>query len=350
MHKVWSEQKWQVDSPGTSVSGTKSAQSYGKRASSNESVGEHPADPAGTMSDTDKTTHDQNFKNLILDFTLAAVRFFGGPEGWDIPDDAVFTPLRQEQLKYMLSDSHHELDTPLEVRLPGGEREAIVYVLEEDTEPRDFSIHRLSHYVLEVAELNKTRRVVPIVIFLRAGEVETELVLGTERETYLKSTYIACHLARLNALQFLQSENIVARILLPCMHSPADRRVEVVARAIEGVITLEANIHKQQKYVGFVGRYAGLSAQQRVELERVVEQKPWRPKMMGWFEEAEAKGEAKGGAKLVLRLLELRGLTPTPEQRTLIMSATDEAQILAWFDRANTAKTVDDVLAPSVTR
>ncbi len=52
---------------------------------------------------------------------------------------------------------------------PDGRRAALLFVFEEETEPARFSIHRLAHYCLDLAELYATDRVVPVVIFLRPG-------------------------------------------------------------------------------------------------------------------------------------------------------------------------------------
>jgi hypothetical protein len=40
--------------------------------------------------------HDQNFKNLILDYPHAALAFFAGTEGADLPKTVRILPLRQE--------------------------------------------------------------------------------------------------------------------------------------------------------------------------------------------------------------------------------------------------------------
>jgi hypothetical protein len=58
------------------------------------------------------------------------------------------------------------------VEWPDGRREAILFVLEEETEPARFSIHRLAHYCLDLSELLGTTRVVPVVIFLHARETQ----------------------------------------------------------------------------------------------------------------------------------------------------------------------------------
>ena len=70
----------------------------------------------------------------------------------------------------ILGDRFHELDVPLLVEWPDGQREALLFVLEEDTDPKRFSIHRLAHYCLDLAEMFKLERVVPVVIFLSSAD------------------------------------------------------------------------------------------------------------------------------------------------------------------------------------
>jgi len=60
-------------------------------------------------------------------------------------------------------------------------------------------------------------------------------------------------------------------------------------------------------------------------------------------DEGIAEGEAKGKAEAVLRLLDARGLAPSPEQRQRVSSTTDPAQLDRWFDRAIAASTAAEV-------
>jgi hypothetical protein len=113
--------------------------------------------------------HDQNFKNLILDYPHQAIALFAASEAQAIDADARVTPVRQEQLQERLGERFRELDVPLLVQWPDGRREAILFVIEEETEPARFSVHRLAHYCLDLSELLHTRRVVPVVVFLHVG-------------------------------------------------------------------------------------------------------------------------------------------------------------------------------------
>ena len=85
--------------------------------------------------------HDQNFKNLILDYLRPSLDFFAKPEAEFIPKDARILPVRQEQLQERLGDRFRELDTPLLVEWREG-REAVIFmdggeIIEED-EPGEF--------------------------------------------------------------------------------------------------------------------------------------------------------------------------------------------------------------------
>ncbi len=112
-------------------------------------------------------THDQNFKNLILDYPRQAIAFFATQEAMNLDESVEIIPIRQEQLKERLGDRFRELDVPLLVKWPDGRREALVFALEEHTSPSRFSVHRIAHYCLDLSELCQTDRVVPVVTFLR---------------------------------------------------------------------------------------------------------------------------------------------------------------------------------------
>ncbi|MFO8003022.1 MAG: hypothetical protein R6U12_02130, partial [Thioalkalivibrio sp.] len=129
--------------------------------------------------------HDQNFKNLILDYPRQAIALFAASEAQAIDADARVTPVRQEQLQERLGQRFRELDIPLLVEWLDGRREAILFVIEEETEPARFSVHRLAHYCLDLSELLGTDRVVPVVVFLHRGDFAQRLSLGGDATTYL---------------------------------------------------------------------------------------------------------------------------------------------------------------------
>ena len=65
-------------------------------------------------------THDQNFKNLILDYPRQSIALFAASEAQTIDADARVTPVRQEQLQERLGERFRELDIPLLVELESG--------------------------------------------------------------------------------------------------------------------------------------------------------------------------------------------------------------------------------------
>ena len=71
-------------------------------------------------------THDQNFKNLILDYPIEAIKFFAPQEAKHLEQPVKVIPLRQEQLKKQLGNRYRELDTPLLLEWPDGRKEAMI--------------------------------------------------------------------------------------------------------------------------------------------------------------------------------------------------------------------------------
>ena len=302
-------------------------------------------------------SHDQNFKNLILDYPHQALAFFAAEEAAGILADAEILPVRQEQLKQRLGDRFRELDVPLLVQWPDGRREALLFVIEEESDPRRFSIHRLAHYCLDLAELLETDRVVPVVIFLRGEANRRELALGGERHTYLSFRFLACELATLPYERYRDSDNIVARLNLPNMRYDRERKVDAYAQAMRGLVGLERDPEKQLKYIEFVDIYANLDDNERVRYER---EYPDEAKTMSSFaerfiqqgiqqgiqrgkEEGKEEGKQEGEAMMLLRLLQLKfGDVPTAIRQEI--ERADAQTLLQWSERVLTASRIEQVI------
>jgi hypothetical protein len=65
--------------------------------------------------------------------------FFAAEESAGVDASARIIPIREEQLKERLGERFRELDVPLLVEWLDGRREAILFVLEEETDPARFS-------------------------------------------------------------------------------------------------------------------------------------------------------------------------------------------------------------------
>jgi hypothetical protein len=58
-----------------------------------------------------------------------------------------------------------------------------------------------------------------------------------------------------------------------------------------------------------------------------------------------AQGEAKGEARSIVRVLERRGLSVSPEQRECILACADIAILERWLDAAVTASSTEELFA-----
>ena len=241
-------------------------------------------------------SHDQNFKNLILDYPRDALALFAAEEAPEPGDSVRIEPLRQEQLKERLGDRFRELDVPLQVEWDDGRRETVLFVIEEKTEPRRFSPHRLAHYCLDLAQMFETDRVVPVAIFLRgtatAGDGAAPLVLGTERRPYL-TFHLAFRLAQTPYEDWRDSGNVAALVNLPNMRVPAERRVDAYADAVRGLAALETDPDRRAKYMEFIDAYADLDEDEyrRYERDHAEEQGHGRS-----HPESPRRGQAGGNA------------------------------------------------------
>ena len=138
-------------------------------------------------------------------------------------------------------------------------------MLEEETEPKRFSIHRLARYCLHLAEMFETDRVAPVVVFLRRGRYATELKLGSEQETYLDFKTVVCDISRLPYQNYLHEDNIPACVNLPNMADAEANKLAVYAHATQRLHQLEPDLRKLAKYLDFIDIYSALTEQERNE-------------------------------------------------------------------------------------
>ncbi|MDO5101406.1 MAG: DUF4351 domain-containing protein [Lautropia sp.] len=298
-------------------------------------------------------SHDQDFKNLILDYPHQAIAFFAPDEAMHLDEQVKITPIRQEMLKDRLSDRFHELDVPLRVQWKDGRREVLLFLLEEETDPARFSIHRLAIYCLQLAQLCKTPRVVPVVIFLKRGKnVPTELRLGGDRHEFMNFRYLSCTLGDLPFQQFLASDNIVARICLKHMAGALDDKVELFNAVGTGIAQLESDPDKQDKYREMATRDLELTDEELQEYARRypkehtqmagIFQRKWEEGMQQGIQQGMQQGLRQGSQSTVARLLRLRfgELNASTEAR---LESANQTELDQWAERILTAKTLDEV-------
>lgn len=291
-------------------------------------------------------SHDQNFKNLILDYPLKALEVFCPQEAEALDQDVQIIPLRQEQLKERLGDRFRELDVPLLAEWPDGRREALLFVLEEESDPRRFSIHRLAHYCLDLAELCGTQRVIPVVIFLRSsGNEQENLTLGGDHHQYLNFRYIRCALPEWEAETWWDSRNLVARLLLSVMHWREDQKLEVYARSVRGLTTLEPDPEKQLKYIDFIDIYSALDDN---DMKQYKARYPQENQAMATLSERlRAEGMAEGmeqGERAFLARQIVRRFGPLTAETRARLEKADQQQLEIWADRILDAESLEQVL------
>ena len=297
--------------------------------------------------------HDQNFKNLIVDYPRQALAFFAPEEARELAPDVRITAIRQEQLKDRLSDRFRELDIPFLVEWPDQRRELLLFVIEEETDPKRFSVHRLARYCLDLAELFETDRVVPVVVFLRGGSHPTELSLGGDRHTYLEFQYLGCTLPEIPFERFRDSDNLVARLNLPNMAFASDAKLAVYHAAFQGLLNLESDPERQAKYLDFVDLYAALSPEEMAEYQK---RYPEEVEIMTTFaerhrqegieqglEQGLERGMREGEAALLLRQIERKFGQQAAQVYRERIEAAETDTLLRWSERILTAETADQV-------
>ncbi|WPL23628.1 hypothetical protein Thiofri_03822 [Thiorhodovibrio frisius] len=254
-------------------------------------------------------------------------------------------PPREEQLKERLGDRFRELDVPLLLEWPDGRRQALLFVFEEETEPKRFSIHRLAHYCLDLAELYHTERVVPVVIFLHPGKFDETLTLGSDTRDYLQFSYLAWPLFGLKARDYFDSSNLVARLNLPNMRYAPEEKVEVYAQAVRGLRTLEPDRERQIKYLDFVDIYADLdeTERQRYQQHYAEETETMSAFADRFIDQGVQQGVQQGEARTLLRQLDQKFGPEVVQTHRERIEQGELEQLDTWLGRILTAETPETI-------
>mgnify|MGYP001044960018 CR=1 FL=1 len=117
----------------------------------------------------------------------------------------------------------------------------------------------VAHYCLDLSEMFRTQRLVPVGIFLHGGERTESLTLGGDGHAFLTFSYLNCTLNALPWQTWRDSDNLVARLNLPNMRCRCEERIHVYACAVRGLMELESDPKKRLKYADFIDIYAGLT-------------------------------------------------------------------------------------------
>ena len=190
-------------------------------------------------------------------------------------------------------------------------------------------------------------RVVPVVVFLRAGAAPRPMVLGTDRRAYLTFDYLACALGDMPAERWLDSGNVVARVNLPNMRRPPGLgKLDVYAHAVRGLLDLEKDPDLRAKYIDFIDIYADLTDNER---RRYRQRHPEESSIMvGLNQRARDEGRQQGrqeGERAVLARLLRRRFGDLPSAISAQLRSASEAELEAWADNVLDATTLEEVFA-----
>ena len=296
-------------------------------------------------------SHDQNFKNLIVDYPDDALAFLAPDEAPKAGDAVRIVPVREEQLQDGLGRRYRRLDVPLLAEWTDGRREAILFAIEEESSTRRFSRHRLAHYCLDLAGMLDTSRVVPVAVFLRPGAVPGPLTIGTERRDYLTFDYLACPLGDMSARDWLDSDNLVARLNLPNMQVPAGGRVDVYASAVRGLLKLERDPNQREKYIDFIDIYADLSDNERRHYQERYAEESGMIKGMNWRAREEGRTEGMhlghiAGERTVLKRLLRQKFGTLPPVVGVRLGNASASDLETWAVNVLDADTIEEVFNP----
>jgi hypothetical protein len=115
-------------------------------------------------------------------------------------------------------------------------------------------------------------------------------------------------------------------------------------RVVEAMASTEVSDADRRRMTAIIMTVASDAARQILEAMMQTNEYP-KTFLDRAYDDGKAEGEAKGEAKALLKLLDRRQLVPSQEQRQLVTSCTDIAQLDLWFDRAVTAGSAAEVFA-----
>jgi hypothetical protein len=185
--------------------------------------------------------HDQNFKNLFLDFPTEALEwiFPQAIQTWGPVQHVEF--LRQEPKKRKLSDSHLVLDMPILFSFQH-DKQLLLWLVEFQEAKARFSIYKLARYTLDMMEAHPGAVVIPTVLFTDRKTWRKDVVRQIEilfnNRVFLHFEYVFIKLFDFHARDYYHIPNPVVKILLPKMQYAPEECWEVIRQAYIGLFQL----------------------------------------------------------------------------------------------------------------
>ncbi|MEZ4526269.1 MAG: hypothetical protein R2941_10150 [Desulfobacterales bacterium] len=252
-------------------------------------------------------SHDQNFKNLFLDFPVEALE-------WILPETlqqfgpvAKYEFVRQEPKKQKLTDAGFLLDLPILFTFRN-RKQMLLWLTEFQEDKQKFSIYKLLHYTADKMEAYPEALVVPTVIFSDRRRWKKDVIRQLDAQlnsrVLLHFEYIFLKLFDYQAADYYNCPNPVVKILLPKMQYKPEERWEVIRQAYIGLFQL-ASAPLFQKYADFIDIYAEVGEEERdMILSEMKERKEFFMIRKYLMEEGLQKGLEKGLQKGLQKGLE----------------------------------------------
>jgi hypothetical protein len=265
-------------------------------------------------------SHDQNFKNLFLDFPVDTLK-------WILPETTrTFGPVvkidfsRQESKKENLSDPHLALDMPILYTFRDS-RQLLLWLVEFQEDKSKFSIYKLLHYTTDKMEAYPDALVVPTVIFTDRRQWTKDVVRYLDARlndrVLLRFKYVFLKLFDHWARDYFDSRNPVVKILLPKMRYEPEERWEVIRQAYVGLYQL-ASRALFEKYTDFIDIYAEIDESERDQILREMEDREETIMIKQVLkEEGLQEGLQKGHFNMLSRVLLKKYQRPLHDMKTL---------------------------------
>jgi hypothetical protein len=281
-------------------------------------------------------SHDQNIKTLIVENPWAAITFAMPKCVNFFQHEPEIEPIREETLKTLFSDSFLRMDVPL---LAKYENLAFTFLVEHQHDPSKFSIHVLSRYVSHLQEQYK-RAVIPIVYFPNASSKNplpprstTSAFMG---KRYFHFTYEAVFLKDMPAKKYLNSSNIIARLMLPFMRFSRQDWMEVLDSGVKAVLEMVDPTEglRRNKYLDFLLFYFNLE-EKEWETYRAYKHAQQKDKEVDMLITTVLKNQGKieQGQEMLLSLLPKKLGPMPPEVETSILKLNDVERISSLLNR-----------------
>lgn len=248
----------------------------------------------------DDFSHDSAFKNLVMDFPEETVRWLlPGVEHFFGALNRITFPF-QEMVKHKLSDQGRRAD--IVMMLEFAEGKSLLPLIEHKGDKYSFSVFKLAHYTLDLAEYFNGIPLIPIVVFTDEAQwredIEREIRISSFHKTWLHFVFAVVKLNVHSVELIADSTNPVKHILSPLMKYPRDQRLEVAAAAYVKLSRL-TDLPRFEKYTDFIDKYAKIDTEERRALETLVHGEE-RVAMMKqyWFENGQKEGKLEGKMEL----------------------------------------------------